>query len=88
VVQTDRFHLFEVIFNDPGLPMIFQYAQGGLLILQLPKGVFIYNVIVSRVLEDTRRYPRLNPIKSTLPLQKLDVKRGRTSSTNQPPLRA
>lgn len=62
MVQTDRFYLLEVIFNDPSLPVIFQYARGVLLILQLPKSVFVDNVIVSRVLKDARRYPRLDPI--------------------------
>lgn len=62
MVQTDRVHLPEVIFNDPGLPMIFQYAQGILLVLHLPKGVFINDGIISRVLEDAGRYPRLGSI--------------------------
>jgi hypothetical protein len=63
VIQAGRFHLLEVIFNDPGLPVIFQHAQSVLLVLQLPKGIFIDNVIVSRVLEDARSYPRLDPVK-------------------------
>jgi hypothetical protein len=62
VVQTGRAHLPEVIFNDPGLPMIFQYAQGFLSILHLPKGVLIDDGIISCVLEDARRYPRLGRI--------------------------
>ena len=62
MVQTDRFYLLEVIFNDPSFPVIFQDARGVLLILQLPKSVFVDNVIVSRVLENTRCYPRLDPI--------------------------
>jgi hypothetical protein len=63
VIQAGRFHLLEVILNDPGLPVIFQHAQSVLLVLQLPKGIFIDNVIVSRVLEDARRYPRLDPVR-------------------------
>ena len=62
VVQTDRFHLLEVIFNYPSLPVVFQYALCVLLILQLSEGIFIDDVIVSRVFEDTRCYPRLDPI--------------------------
>lgn len=62
VIQTCRFHLLEVIFNDPGLPMIFQHAQSFLLTLHLPKGVFIDNGVISCVLEDARCYPRLDPI--------------------------
>lgn len=62
MVQTCRFHLSEVIFNDPGLPVIFQHVQGLLLILHLPESVFVDNGIISCVLEDARRYPRLDPI--------------------------
>ena len=62
MIQTGRFHLLEVIFNDPGLPVIFQHAQSVLLVLQLPKGIFIDYVIVSRVLEDARSYPWLVPV--------------------------
>ena len=62
MVQADRFYLSEVIFNDPRLPMVFQHAQGLLLVLHLAKGVFIDNVIISRVLEDARRYPGLCPV--------------------------
>jgi hypothetical protein len=62
VVQTDGFHLFEVTLNDPCLPMILQHAQGGLVVLHLSKRVFVDDIIVSRVLKDTRRYPRLDYI--------------------------
>ena len=59
VVQTCRFDLLEVVLDYPSLPMVLQHAKGDLLALHLPEGVFVHNGVISRVLEDTGRYPRL-----------------------------
>lgn len=60
MVQAKRFHLPEVVFNDPGLPMVLQHVQSGLLVLHLAECVFIDDVVVPCIFEDARRYPWLD----------------------------
>ncbi len=87
MVQTRILDRGEVVFGYPRFPMVLQNAQGMVSVLQLSKGVFVYDVRVVRVLEDTGGYPRLHQCQllSALGIFKIDML---TSSTNQPPLPA
>lgn len=59
MVQTCILHSDKICFRYPGLPMICEDSQSGVVVLHLTESVFVDNIIVVRVLENAGCDPGL-----------------------------